>query len=99
MQSIHLLLPDHKILLELEPEELAGIVLEYFNSQVTKEREIVARGNLISSAGLRPYPREHETDIRYALVEALAWLENQGIYSTRPSTAEHRLALHHKTWT
>ena len=41
MQSIHSLIPDHKILLELEPEDLAGIVLEYFNSQVTKERGLV----------------------------------------------------------
>ena len=84
MQSIHSLLPDYEILLELEPEDLAGIVLEYFNSQVTKEREIVARGNLISSESLRNYPREYETDIRYALVEALAWLENQGFIAQDP---------------
>ena len=85
MQSIHSLLPDHEILLELEPEDLAGIVLEYFNSQVTKERGLAARGNLISSEALRNYPREHETDIRYALVEALAWLENQGFIAEDPT--------------
>ena len=84
MQSIHSLIPDHKILLELEPEDLAGIVLEYFNSQVTKERELAARGNLISSEALRNYPREHETDIRYALVEALVWLENEGLIAEDP---------------
>ena len=84
MQSIHSLIPDHKILLELEPEDLAGIVLEYFNSQVTKERGLAACGNLISSEALRDYPYEYETDIRYALVEALAWLENQGFIAQDP---------------
>ena len=84
MQSIHSLIPDHETLLELEPEDLSGIVLEYFNSQVTKERQIVARGNLISSEALINYPREYETDIRYALVEALAWLENQGFIAQDP---------------
>ncbi|MYA99249.1 TIGR02391 family protein [Candidatus Poribacteria bacterium] len=85
MQSIHSLIPDHKILLELEPEELAGIVLEYFNSQVAGKKGLVARGNLISSEALRDYPREHETDIRYALVEALVWLENEGLIAEDPT--------------
>ena len=85
MQSIHSLIPDHKTLLELEPEELAGIVLEYFNSQVTKERGLAARGNLISREVLRDYPHEHETDIRYALVEALVWLENEGLIAEDPT--------------
>ena len=85
MQSIYSLIPDHKILLELEPEDLAGIILEYFNSQVTKKRGLAARGNLISREALRDYPRESETDIRYALVEALAWLENQGLIAEDPT--------------
>ena len=85
MQSIHSLIPDHKILLELEPEDLAGIILEYFNSQVTKKRGLAARGNLISSEALRDYPSEYEIDIRYALVEALAWLENQGLIAEDPT--------------
>ena len=84
MQSIYSLIPDHKILLELEPEDLAGIILEYFNSQVTRERGLAASGNLISNEALRDYPREHETDIRYALVEALAWLENEGLIAQDP---------------
>ena len=32
MSTIYELMPDHKILLSLKPEELAGIVLEYLNS-------------------------------------------------------------------
>ena len=84
MQSIYSLIPDHKILLELEPEDLAGIILEYFNSQVTGKRGLAACGNLISSEALRDYSREHETDIRYALVEALAWLENEGLIAQDP---------------
>lgn len=32
MSTIYELIPDHEVLLSLEPEELAGIVLEYLNS-------------------------------------------------------------------
>ena len=45
MRSIHSLLPDPKILLALEPEELGGFVLEIFNSSVRKERGSVSVGN------------------------------------------------------
>lgn len=85
MQSVYSLIPDHKTLLELEPEDLAGIVLEYFNSRSTKERVIVAYGNFISREALRDYPREHENNIRYALVEALGWLENEGLIAQDPT--------------
>ncbi|RKU31694.1 TIGR02391 family protein [Candidatus Poribacteria bacterium] len=85
MQSIHSLLPDHKILLELEPEELAGIILEYLNSGGTKKRRMFSLSNLTSGAALRDYPRESESEICYALAEAWIWLENQGLIAPDPS--------------
>lgn len=72
-----------EILLELEPEDLAGIILEYFNSQSTKKRGLAARGNLISSEALRDYPHEYETDIRYALVEEDPTQRSKDLYCHR----------------
>ena len=85
MQSIHSLISDHKILLELEPEELAGIILEHLNSNGTKKRSMFSRSNLTSGGVLRDYPRESESEIRYALAEAWIWLENQGLIAPDPS--------------
>lgn len=84
MQSIHSLISDHKILLELEPEELAGIILEHLNSNGTKKRGMFSRSNLTSGAALKDYPRENESEIRYALTEAWVWLENQGLIAPEP---------------
>ena len=84
MQSIHSLIPNHETLLALEPEELAGSVLEIFNSSVRKERGLVSAGNFISQEWLRDYPHEHQNDIRYALVEALVWLKNEGLLAEDP---------------
>jgi uncharacterized protein (TIGR02391 family) len=84
MQSIYSLIPDPETLLALEPEELAGSVLELFNSSVHKERGSVSVGNFISTEWLRDYPYEHQNDIRYALVEALVWLKNEGLLAPDP---------------
>ena len=84
MQSIHSLIPNHEALLALEPEELAGFVLELFNSSVRRKRESVSVGNFISTDWLRDYPHEYQNDIRYALVEALVWLKNEGLLAEDP---------------
>ena len=84
MQSIHSLISDPEVLLALEPEELAGFVLEIFNSSVREERGLVSAGNFISQEWLRDYPHEHQNGIRYALVEALVWLENEGLIAQDP---------------
>ena len=38
----------------------------------------------ISPEWLRDYPNEHQDDIRYALVEALVWLKNEGLLAPDP---------------
>ena len=93
MQSIHSLIPDPEALLALEPEELAGFVLEIFNSSVHKERGLVSAGNFISQEWLRDYPYEHQNDIRYALVEALVWLENEGLIAQDPGQGKVGFSL------
>ena len=88
MISIYSLIPDHEILLNLEPEELGGIILEYLNSQTTKEREMLGYSNLVSNEGLRNYPHTHKDDIHYALIEARIWLMNEGLLAQTPGQGE-----------
>lgn len=87
IESIYPLIPDYEALLAFEPEELAGIILEYFNSRGTKGKRVVVScyGNFTSGEALKNYPRGYEGDIRYALVEALVWLENEGLIAQDPN--------------
>ena len=84
MQSIHSLIPDPEALLALEPEELAGFALEIFNSSIRGGRGLVSVGNFISTESLGNYGYERQNDIRYALVEALTWLKNEGLLAEDP---------------
>ena len=84
MMTIHKLIPDHKILLRLEPEELAGIVLEYLNS--LDENELYPQ-LLTEDHTVEKYPSKYQEDIKQALREAWVWLESEGLIARkRPGT-------------
>ena len=88
MQSIHSLIPDHEVLLNLELEELGYIIIEYLNSQTTKEREMLSYSISASGEALRAYPREYQNEIFYALLEARIWLMNEGLLAQSPGQGE-----------
>ncbi len=90
MQSIYTIIEDHEFLLEMEPEQLAGLVLHLFNSSVKTEKELISISYFVSDDRLRHFPDEHQTDIRFALLEALEWLKNEGLIASEPDT-ERRL--------
>ncbi len=50
------LLPDHDLLLSLEPEDLAGVVLQYLNSLSHGERGQLNRYNFSLPGNLGGYP-------------------------------------------
>ena len=82
--TIYKLIPDHKVLLRLEPEELAGIVLEYLNS--LDENELYPQ-LLTEDHTVEKYPFKHQEDIKQALREAWVWLESEGLIARkRPGT-------------
>ena len=76
--SIDSLLPDAKALLDLEPEELAGFLLEHFNSLPSSEQRQLHRHNFLLDAN-RCYPAEQWDDVSQALIEAWVWLEREGL--------------------
>ena len=78
MSSIYELIPDHETLLNLEVDELAGIVLEYLHSFPSSKSNYLNFKYLTSPYILKEYPNEHQVQIICALREAWAWLKNEG---------------------
>ena len=81
--SIHSLLPDAEALLDLEPEELAGVLLEYLNSLPPSEEQQLNRHNFFLSS-TKDYPQDREKEVRQALMEAWVWLEHEGLLVPNP---------------
>lgn len=81
--SIHSLLPDPEALLDLEPEELAGVLLQHLNSLPPSEQRQLHRYNFSLEAA-RDYPRDHQENTSRALMEAWAWLEREGLLVPKP---------------
>ena len=86
MVKIFDIIPDHEALLTLEPEELAGVVLEYLNSVDEKTSGDLNRHNFNLSHTSQDYPAEYRDAISKALMEAWMWLEREGLIAPRPGT-------------
>jgi len=85
--SIHSLLPNHEDLLELEPEVLAGVVLEYLNSIPAKDADSkLNRHNFGLSDTAEGYPRKRKDEILRALMEAWVWLEREVLLAPKPAS-------------
>jgi len=84
--SIHSLLPEPEILLALEPEELAGYLLEYLNSLSDRERDQLNRDNFSQSHTVQEYPPNYQRRISEALMEAWVWLEREGLIAPKPGS-------------
>lgn len=85
IESIFELLPDPEILLALEPEELAGFVLEFLNSQ-GENSSMLNRYNFAMPSTYDRYPRVYHERVGRALMEAWVWLEREGLLAPRPNT-------------
>ncbi len=83
--TIHSLLPDPEALLALEPEELAGVVLQYLVSAENEGTQL-NRYNFGLPYTVQEYPTEHHDRISKALMEAWMWLEHEGLLAPKPGT-------------
>ena len=83
MSTIYELIPDHELLLSLEPGELAGVVLEYLHSLPEADSQFSFH-NFSLPHTIAGYPGEHQKDITIALREAWQWLENEGFIIPTP---------------
>jgi uncharacterized protein (TIGR02391 family) len=81
------MIPNAEDLLALEPEELAGILLEHLNSLGENSSSLQLYNFLLhgqSPAGA--YPHEYQDPINRALTEAWVWLEREGLIAPRPGS-------------
>lgn len=76
------LIPNPDDMLALEPEELAGYLIEYFNSQSGDSN--VSRYSFSRSHTIEDYPREKWTACQKALMEAWSVLEREGLVANKP---------------
>lgn len=83
--SLNSLLPDPEAVLALEPEELAGIVLQYLNSAGADSGQL-NRYNFSLPHTVQDYPPEYRNRISCALMEAWMWLEREGLLAPKPGS-------------
>lgn len=72
------LVPHADDLVQLEPEEVGGLILEHMQSPGGREIAMMHRGNYFVPAMFEGYPRERRYAVAQALQEGWAWLERQG---------------------
>ena len=77
------LIQDPTALLALEPEELAGVVLQHLAAQGPRASEL-NRYNFGLEHTVSGYPRDKQEAARKALMEAWVWLEREGLLAPRP---------------
>lgn len=70
-------------LLALQPEELAGIVLEFL---LESGENFVSRANFASESTLRDCPRDKAASCAKALMEAWGFLESSGLLAAEPNS-------------
>lgn len=80
------IIPNADDLLRLEPEELAGAVLEALQAEGSRLhlRNFLNRLFPDHSMSARDYPRERMDDIKQAVSEAWGWLESDGFLAPDP---------------
>src|SRR5690349_7010583 len=78
---IYSVLPDADALLALEPEELAGPLLQVLSTLPESE---LNRYNLGLDHNVAQYPAHQRTAVSRALMEAWVWLEREGLLAPRP---------------
>lgn len=84
--SLFSLVPDPEVLLALEPEELAGVVLQYLNSLPEGDQSELNRCNFGLPHTVQQYPSEYRDRLCFALMEAWVWLEREGFLAPRPGS-------------
>ena len=76
--SIYSLVPSAQDVLELQPEELAGVLMTHLNSLPPSEQRELNRHNFGLHTG-QEYPQDQREELSQALMEAWAWLECEGL--------------------
>jgi len=82
--TLHSLLPDPEIVLALEPEELAGYLVEFLNALPPSEQARLNRYNFGLDHTVQEYPQPSRNAVLKAWMEAWVWLEQEGMLGPTP---------------
>lgn len=78
------LVPNYEDVLRLEPEQLAGILLEVLLPIDGADRQYLHRVQFFNQPGFfNGYPITHGSEIKQAVFEAWMWLEREGFLLPR----------------
>ena len=86
MKQLWEVLPDQDLFLALEPEELAGVVLEVLNSLGSAESGKLNRHYFGLSHVVVGYPREYHERMSKAVMEAWGWRSARTSLRVSPAT-------------
>lgn len=76
------IIPDVETLLDLQPEEIGGVILEILNSAPITE--IHSANNFLLRSTYGQYPNQHHEEIARNLSEGWVWLESEGMLAQAP---------------
>lgn len=80
-KTIYSIIPNPEDLLAMEPEEIAGIVLEHLNAAYPGEVNLQTFSSVTT---VKEYPPEYRDILLRALMEAWVWLEREGLVVQKP---------------
>lgn len=83
-KSLIEMLPDVNSVIQLEPEELAGVLIEHLNSLTPQELWQLNRHNFLTSGAILSYPQDAREKLSLAFAEAWAWLERECLIAPKP---------------
>jgi hypothetical protein len=91
-------LPDAESLVSLEPEELAGYLLEFFHAIPERDRQqrVMRSDWLGGSQPVEDYQPKYRELVSMALMEAWSWLERQGLIASYPSRIAQGSYFYHQ---
>jgi uncharacterized protein (TIGR02391 family) len=91
-RSLEELLPPPETLLTMQPEEIAGFLLEYLHELPQADHMMHLRNVTGDLGPFRTYARQHYQEAAQAVAEAWAWLLREGMIAQRPN-ADHGFAF------
>ena len=82
MVSLKTIISDPDIILEMEPEELAGFLLQYF--RIPGNSTNLHSGNIRLGHIVDGFPDEYHKKLKRVIMEAWMWLEREGFIALDP---------------
>lgn len=90
MKNLSDLIPNYEDVLRLEPEQLAGVLLEILLEIDGGDRQFLNRGNFfLQFRTTQNYPAAYGGDVAQATLEAWMWLEREGFLIPRLDNGMH----------